>query len=354
MSSKTLNRVRSLIEREERITRNDCRELFQVRDLLALAKLARIPRERRFGRSAFHTAAHVVSYNGEQPESFISEAATSAPEGAVFVAIRCRLQSGETLARWQERLRGFSGGEIPATAYFSAKFIHDLATAENVPVGKVIGALHESGSIFITGEGAELFDEAFRSEHSRDVLTPHDWIAVHRAAHVLGLKTAAAMTYGTRDWDEQYAAHLDAIRSLQEETGGFVAFTPMALHNHDIESHLTAPTAAQTLRAVAVSRIFLDNIPHIAAIPSLVSTEVAVVALDHGADLVDVTVAVADVHSEDRHGDAAGTLKVLDATAASVPLPVTPGEIRSLLDEARWTAAAVNAVLEEVPVLSAA
>src|SRR5438128_1802722 len=94
MSIKTLNRVRSLIERGERITCDDCRELFQAKDLLALAKLARIPRERRFGHRAFYAAAHAVNYNGEHPEFFLSEAVRSAPEGTTFVALKCRWQPG--------------------------------------------------------------------------------------------------------------------------------------------------------------------------------------------------------------------------------------------------------------------
>lgn len=353
ISSKTLVRVRSLVERGERITRDDCRELLQVKDLLALAKLARIPRERQFGRHAFYTAAHVVNYLGEQSEPALAEARTSLPEGSAFIAIKCRWQPGETLDLWQERLRRLSRGEPSTTAYLSAKFIHDLAATENSSVGKIITALHESGSIFITGEGAELFDAEFRTQHARDVLASNDWIAVHRAAHVLGLKTAAAMTYGTHDWSEEHAAHLDAIRQLQDETAGFIAFTPMALHNHDIESHLTAPTAAQTLRMIAVSRIFLDNIPHIAAAPSLVSTEVAAVALDHGADLIDPTVAIDDVHAEDRHGEASRELKVLDERAVDAA-SVAAIHIRSRIEEAHWTPVAVNASVEEIPVLTEA
>jgi aminodeoxyfutalosine synthase len=350
MSSKVLNRVRSLLERGERISIDDCRELFEVSNLLELARLARIPRERRFGQSASYKAVWPVAYNGESPEFFISEAATAAPEGTGYIAIRCRWQDGETLELWRERLREFSRASLPVISHLSPAFILALSEVEGLPAGRIIGSLHEVGSIYITGEGAEVFDSSFRREYSHGVPSPEAWVSVHRAAHILGVKSGAAMTYGTVDRPEAYAEHLNAIRALQDETGGFVEFVPVALHNRTIETHLTAPTAAQTIRAVAVSRIFLDNIDHIASVPGLVSTEVAVVALDHGADTVDATIAVEDVHSEDHSAVAERTLPVIDAQAGPIFDPVKPDYVRARIAEARWNPQAVNSWYEAIPV----
>src|SRR5690606_11830353 len=129
----------------------------------------------------------------------------------------------------------------------------------------------------VTGEEAELFDRDFRFNHAAGVISPQEWLAVHRTAHGLGLKTVAAMTYSTVDRTDEYASHAEALRALQDETGGFAAFAPMAVHNRGVkEFYLAAPTAAQTMRAIAVSRLYFDNIPHILAIPSLVTLEIAV------------------------------------------------------------------------------
>jgi hypothetical protein len=126
----------------------------------------------------------------------------------------------------------------------------------------------------------------------------------------------------------------------------------MALHNRGIASHLTAPTAAQSLRATAISRAFLDNVPHIATAPSLISTEVAVVALDHGADLVDLTVSVADVRSEDRRAGAEAALQVLDGASVG-SAAVAPQRLRETMEEARWTVVAVDAALNEAAAIVA-
>lgn len=276
------------------------------------------------------------------------------PEGAVYIAIRCSYQSGETLAIWQERLREFSRGSLSAIAHLSPGFIHRLATAEGIPVGRVISSLHESGMIAITGEEAELFAPEYRSRYAQDVIPIEQWMAIHRAAHILGLKTSAWMTYGVVDRPAEYAGHLDAVRSLHDATGGFFEFVPVALHNRLIETHLTAPTAAQTLRAVSIARIFLDNISHIAAAPALVSTEVAIVALDHGADTIDNTLAVDDVHLEERTMTGYGTLRVLDERADVNFEPVSAARIRTRIEEARWNPKGINSLYEEVTVSEAA
>jgi 2-iminoacetate synthase ThiH len=283
---------------------------------------------------------------------FISEATTTAPEGTAYVAVRCAWQPGDTLDIWKERLAAFSRGETAGVAYVGAGFIQRLAHAENLPVAKVIGGLSERGTNSITAGEAELFDAGLRRDYAGDAITAEQWMEVHRAAHLLGHKTTAGMVYGTVDHPAEYAAHLNAIRRLQEETGGFAAFVPMALHNRGIASHLTAPTAAQSLRATAISRAFLDNIPHIATAPSLISTEVAVVALDHGADLVDLTVAVADVRSEDRRAGAEVALKVLDGASVR-PAALAPWPLRETMEEARWTAVAVDAALNEGAAIAA-
>jgi aminodeoxyfutalosine synthase len=350
MSSKVLNRVRSLLERGERISIEDCRELFEVSNLLELARLARIPRERRFGQTASYKAVWPVAYNGEAPEFFISQTMAAVPEGTGYIAILCRWQRGETLELWRERLREFSRASLPVILHLSPSFILALSEVEEVPVGRIIGGLKEAGSIFVTGEGAELFDPTFRMEYSHSVLSPEDWISVHRAAHILSVKSGAAMTYGTLDRPEAYADHLNAIRVLQDETGGFVEFIPMALHNRTVETHLTAPTAAQTIRAIAISRIFLDNIDHIAAAPGLVSTEVAIVALDYGADTVITTIAVQSVHSEDRSAVSESALRVVDPQADPIFNPAQPEFVRDRIAEARWNPQAVNSWYDAIPV----
>src|SRR5687768_3116270 len=106
--SKLINRVRSLLERGERIGVEDCEGLFEVKDMLALGKLARIPRERRHGTRAFFRRALTATYRGEDPAAWIATVIEGAAQGVEEIAVRCDLATGDTLEGWQQRLRAFS------------------------------------------------------------------------------------------------------------------------------------------------------------------------------------------------------------------------------------------------------
>ncbi len=350
MSTKLIHRVRSLSERGERITTDDCRDLFQVKDLTALAKLARLPRERRFGTRGLYRPDHVAEYAGESVELFISELDTIVPADAVELLVRCRLRGGESLALWKERCAGFRRSRLPVRVVLSAGFIARLASYEGLSHTDVITALQKECQLVITGEEAELFDADFRFAHASGVISTEEWIAVHRAAHRLGLKTIAAMTYSTVDHPAEYARHLEAIRGIQEETGGFIAFAPMAIHNRGVQDfYLAAPTAAQTIRAIAISRIFLDNIPHIIASPALVTLEIALVTLSYGADMLETVIASDDVHATEYAADGQSGLPVFDGSvAAGMKLPSIE-KLRSRLAEARWLPTPVDASFAEAP-----
>lgn len=343
MTQKLLSRVRALLERGERISKEDCRDLFAVKDLVALAKLARIPRERRFGRRAFYRSLESVSYR-----AFAREGSSDNPS-TVPVAVRCTLQEGDDLAAWVTRVTEVRRSARPATAFLSAGFLTRLAGREGVPVGTIVTALRDAGPIFVTGEEAELFDPKFRAENSHNVISPEEWMAAHRAAHILGVKSDASMLYTVEDHPEAYSEHLVAMRELQDGTGGFVQFVPMAVHNRDVsEFYLAAPTAAQTLRTAAIARIVLDNVPHIAVAPALVTAEIAFVTLSYGADSVDPTVSVNDLHSQDRSGTMTPSLSVLGGGTEEHSVGTDLELIHDRIVEARWTPVAVDAEYVEI------
>ncbi|MBS1914437.1 MAG: hypothetical protein JST22_20780 [Bacteroidetes bacterium] len=347
-TTKLTTRVRALLERGERIHAADCRDLFEVRDITKLAKLARVPHERRFGRRAYYRDAYVAEYRGEDPEMFLSEIETVAPADAAELLLRCRWRGGEALSVWKERLALFGSGRLRGVAAIAPGFIVRLAAFEGIRPAQALEELAAAMPLLITAEEAELFDDQFRADRAPGVISVDEWIGVHRAAHALGMKTVAGMTYSTVDHSSEYAAHLDAIRALQDETGGFAAFVPMALHNRGVaDFYLAAPTAAQTLRAVAVARIFLDNIHHIAIAPSHVTTEVAVVALSYGANLVDTGIAVDDVHAEEHSGEPIGALPILDESITVSYIAPPMATVRDRLAEARWTPVGLGALFQE-------
>lgn len=363
--TKLLSRVRSRLERGERIDTADCAALFEVHDLGALGRLARIGRERRFGRDAFYYAGAVLDYDiTTTTEEFVStmeEAIALDPTAGATVRLRSLGTVGEDeshdglLDLWCERLATISRRGAGVVFRITPRVIDDLAVDAKMSHAEVIARLVAVAPCIISGDEAELFEDRFRRIEAPTAIASERWIAVHRAAHVAGVRTIAAMSYGTVDHADAYAEHLDRIRRMQDEHAGFIAFLPMAIHNSDAEEfYLSAPTAVQTLRATTIARIALDNISHILVAPSLVTLEVATVALSYGADMLDRTVAIGDVLATEpnvaRRPQSLDPLAVINSDA----LPIissdtrtlsryeTSDRIRANILEARWQAVAVD------------
>lgn len=353
MSSKLISRVRSLLEREERVGVDDCRELFGVKDLAAIAALARIPRERRHGRNAHYRA--LIPLNISTLDD-LAHAANQHQAGAVGVAVRPVGTLAATLAGLadlQTAMRAFPG---PATLFLSAGGVARAAERSGSSIEDALQLLQRGGELFITGDEAELSSPEFRTAHSAAAIPFQDWIAVHRAAHAAGLKTGASMLCTVKDRPAEYAAHLLAIRTLQDQTNGFVQFVPMGIQNRNVAQwYLAAPTAAQSLRAAAVARVFLDNIPHIAVAPSLMTSEGAFVALSYGANMIDPTIAIDDVHSDEGLGEGAAaqpSLPVFAPSTARQRAGILPRMVHSRIVESRWVPVPMDATFNELSSLT--
>jgi aminodeoxyfutalosine synthase len=143
----------------------------------------------------------------------------------------------------------------------------------------------------LPGGGAEIFHPDVRTRIAHDKATADEYLEVHRVAHRLGMRTNATMLYGHIETFEHRADHLLRLRALQDETDGFQAFIPLAFHpDGNGMRNLPAPTAIDALRTVAVSRLVLDNVPHVKAYWVSMTPEVAQVALRFGADDLDGTI----------------------------------------------------------------
>ena len=187
-------------------------------------------------------------------------------------------------------------------------------------VGKILEELIDAGMGSMPGGGAEIFDPAVRSqicEHKSDAA---GWLDVHRTAHRLGLRTNATMLYGHVESAEHRIDHLVRLRELQDETGGFQTFIPLAFHPENTGlSHIERASAATDLRTIAVSRLMLDNFAHVKAYWIMLGLGTAQTALAFGADDLDGTV---------RH-----ELIGHDAGAES-PEALSTAQIRHLIEEA--------------------
>ncbi len=147
--------------------------------------------------------------------------------------------------------------------------IAHLARIEKMSWEDVLVALREAGLDTMPGGGAETFSLAVREQIADRKLGGADYIGVHRAAHRLGIRTNCTMLYGHVETMEDRAAHLEMLRDLQDETGGFLAYIPLAYHPDDNELGVRlsrqgqATTGFDDLRSLAVARLFLDNFDHI-------------------------------------------------------------------------------------------
>lgn len=151
--------------------------------------------------------------------------------------------------------------------------------------------LQKAGMEAIPGGGAEIFDEELRQQICPDKGSTAEWFDVHRTAHGLGIRTNATILYGHVETPEHRIDHLERLRALQDQTGGFDAFIPLKYRNFgNSMSEIGEVSVTEDLRMLAMSRIFLDNIPHIKAYWVMYGRETTELALAFGADDIDGTI----------------------------------------------------------------
>ena len=166
-----------------------------------------------------------------------------------------------------------------------------FARRAKLSIEETLRRLREAGVDSMPGGGAEIF-----AEHVRSIICDHkidggEWLEIARLAHKMGFKSNATMLYGHIENDEDRVDHLLKLRTLQDETGGFQTFIPLAFHPENTPlDHLPVTTGLADIRQVAVSRLLLDNFPHIKAYWQMMTPKIAQIALRFGADDLDGTV----------------------------------------------------------------
>lgn len=174
---------------------------------------------------------------------------------------------------------------------YTAVEIHYFAEKFGKTYEQVLSELKDAGLGSLPGGGAEIFAPRARRKLCRDKADADQWLDVHRTAHKLGIRSNCTMLYGTVETIEERVDHMLQLRALQDETGGFQTFIPLAYHpeNNDL-GKLPAPTGVDDLRTYAVARLMLHNIPHIKAYWIMIGVKTAQVALSFGVDDIDGTV----------------------------------------------------------------
>ncbi|HEX7730384.1 MAG TPA: aminofutalosine synthase MqnE [Terracidiphilus sp.] len=166
-----------------------------------------------------------------------------------------------------------------------------FAKRSKLCIEQVLEKLREAGVDSMPGGGAEIFSERVRSIICDHKIDGSEWLDTARLAHKMGFKSNATMLYGHIENDEDRVDHLLKLRQVQDETGGFQTFIALAFHPENTPlDHLPVTTGLLDIRQVAVSRLLLDNFPHIKAYWQMLTPKIAQIALRFGADDIDGTV----------------------------------------------------------------
>ena len=329
------------LDADVRLTLNDGIRLFECPDLLAVGWLANREREKRHaGRTYYNHNLRLEATNVCMASCLFCAFARLKPgdAGAYTMSLeqawdKLRQRRHQSLTEvhvvnglhpdlpfefYVELLQGFK--RIKPDVHlkcFTAVEIAFFADLYGRTDEQVLRELMDAGLDSLPGGGAEVFAERVRRKVCHDKCDADRWLSIHRIAHRLGLRSNVTMLYGHIETVEERVDHMLRARALQDETGGFQAFIPLAFHpdNNQLRK-LPAPTAADTLRAHAVARLVLDNIAHVKAFWIATGVDVAQTSLWFGVDDLDGTV------QEERIYHMAG---------ARTPESMTTGEISRLI-----------------------
>ena len=305
-----LEKVRS----GERLDINDGKRLYASHDILTLGFLANIVREKKNGNKAYFIYNQHVNYSnictnlckfcafGKDKDS---DLAYEMDVNEVKQKVRERLDEPINeihmvggihpdlpYSYYLELLQGIKEvrPDVHIQAFTCVEIFH-LAELAKKSIGDTLEELKAAGLGSIPGGGAEVFSPRIREITCEKKLSGEGWIDVAKTAHRHGINTNATMLYGHIETVDERLEHLDILRRTQDETGGFLAFIPLAFHPQNTEmSDHSRTTGIEDLKNIAVARLMLDNFPHIKAYWVMIGPKLAQVALSFGADDMDGTV----------------------------------------------------------------
>ncbi len=316
-----VTRIAGKIAAGERLDAADALALYDSHDLIAIGALAdRVNRAKNGDTVTFAANQHINPTNvcvlrttctfcgyARLPkeagayrytlDQVLAEAASAADGLTKEFHIVGGLDMKAGLAYYQEMFRALKSNfpHVHIKALTAVEIAH-IARIEKMTWRDVLIALREAGLDTMPGGGAETFSAAVREQIAGKKLAGADYIGVHRTAHELGIRTNCTMLYGHVETHQDRVEHLMMLRSLQDETGGFLAYVPLAYHPDDnalgTELHRegTATSGVDDLKMLAVGRLFLDNFRHIKSHWIMVSQPLSQISLHFGVNDLEGTV----------------------------------------------------------------
>ena len=316
----------------QRISGKEALFLFGCNDLLAIGTLAAVVNERKNGRNVyFNVNRHINPTNiCVNRCAFCAFSRTSGEDGAYTLAldeICSRAREAEAEGATEVHMVGGLHPDLAFEFYeevlvglrkaapslhikaFTAVEIEYFSRISGLSIEMVLERLKRSGLGSMPGGGAEILVEEVRQKICPEKISGSRWLEIIRLAHLAGIKTNATMLYGHVEEPADRVAHMEMLRTLQDETGGFQAFIPLAFQpeNSDLKLDIRGTSGVDDLKTLAISRIFLDNFDHIKAYWIMLGEKIAQVSLVFGVNDLDGTV----VEEKIGHDAGAATPQIL-------------------------------------------
>jgi len=310
-----LAKIQEKLDAGERLDHDDGIRMFRTPDLLGLGWLANRVREQLHGNKTYFNINRHINYSNicvtrckfcafarlpsdtegqweYSLEEIFDKAINDMPPGGNELHIVGGLNPSRPFSYYLDMLRGLKE-RLPDVHIkaFTAVEIGFFARKFKMPVREILEQLIDAGLGSLPGGGAEVLTPASRRLIANGKITGEEWLDVHRTAHLMGLKTNCTMLYGHVESIEERIEHLILLRELQDESGGFQVFIPLAFHpKFSHMQEIPAPSGLTDLKVLAVSRLMLDNIPHLKAYWIMLGVKTAQVAQHFGANDMDGTV----------------------------------------------------------------
>ena len=342
----TLYSIYEKIQADERLSFEDGVRLYESPDINGVGYLANIVREQQNGNLAYYNFNQHIDYSNVcilharchfcafarkdiktdgawemSVDEFLDKAMYSIDHGCTEIHSVGGLHPKLPFEYYLDMLRGLKE-RMPQVhlKFFTAVEIHHFSRIFKMSVEEILISLREVGLDSLPGGGAEIFAEETREKICPGKLSAEGWLEVHEIAHQLGIPTNATMLYGHLETNEDRVDHLIRLREQQDRSGGFVTFIPLAFHPANTRMDYLPSTSGLTdLQNIAVSRLLLDNFPHIKVYWIMTGLKTAQIALSFGADDIDGTV------TEE---------KITHMAGADTPEAISAEDITQLIEEA--------------------
>ncbi|MGB9623840.1 MAG: CofH family radical SAM protein [Phycisphaerae bacterium] len=347
-----LAHIAAKVEAGRRLDYDDGVRLYASRDIFAIGRLANLVRERLHGRVAYYNINRHINYTNycvlrcrfcafyrpfPTGEGRVPGPAIGGPQSAIAPPAGYTLTIDDIVRLAREaRDRGATevhivGGLHPTLpfsyyldmcrgireacpglhikAFTAIEIIHFTRISRpRLSIREVLAQLREAGLGSLPGGGAEIFDERVHEEAFRNKVGEQGWFDVHRTAHEMGIFSNATMLYGHVETPEERIVHLLKLRehqdaSLRDRPAHFNCVVPLSfVPEGSALSHLSGPTGLDDLKTLAISRLMLDNVPHIKAFWPMLTPKLAQVSLNWGVDDLDGTVVYYDITKHEGRG----------------------------------------------------